>query len=788
MTYHRHTIGFYGVTLLCSALYLLLLTPELITFNSISSFELPDERLNSVTFQEILSNNPLLKGFLLGSGAILIAYNLTRLIITRNLQYTWLLLIQLMQIIFLLSLSDTFSFWQYHSLQGYSYYFHFPAIIIFTLSQLLTVHITHNKRGFNQPSKHLISHLILTASLAILMLLSEHSLISTLSFLLLSCFTLYPAVLFIVHAVSKPYPPAFLLASGLLMLNLPLLLSWPLLSTPISNTLNILILTSLISIPFTGYLLSLALTSHEENIIIKRYKRLQQNDMQKTYKKAQSDLLAQISHEVRTPMNGVLGMTGLLLETPLSIKQRDYVSGINRAGNELLSLINGVLDISHAQSNQIELHLAQFELNALISDCLEAFTNQAHEQQVELVSFIQPQVPRLAHGDPMRLRQVILSLLNSAFRRTQQAEIIVTVTIKNDDTLCVSVQNYGEPLGKKEQDLLNQFSTSATPQLTQDTVRKHLGVAIASYLTRLMQGSLNYTQDRQSSTLTLVAPLLFVPNKISENSMLDLLNDQAVLIVEPNLVCRQILVQHCQEWGMNVFSSATALEALAILRTQANLQQKIHVLLITKELTDLTGLELAVRIQEEEDLAHECRLILLSNSSPNTIDARNAGINYILLKPISHYTLKATLADAFAHQKSYKSTLQQKLPSREAMRVLVVEDNAISTKVISGLLKKLNIKCDSASSGEQALSQLKSKPYDLVLMDCQMPTLDGFKTTELWRAYERKHNLKMLPIIALTAHVLDEYKEQALASGMNGHLAKPVDFNQLTQLIRNYSK
>ena len=187
MTNYRHTIGFYGITLLCSALYLLLLTPELITFNSISSFELPDERLRAVTFQEILSNSPLLKGFLLGTGAILTAYNLTRLIMNRNFQYLWLILIQLMQIVFLLSLSDTFSFWHHPSFNAYNYDFHFPAIIIFTLTQLLALHITYNQHDFSQAYKHLIVHLALTALLAILMLVSEHSLIST-----LSCFLYMP--------------------------------------------------------------------------------------------------------------------------------------------------------------------------------------------------------------------------------------------------------------------------------------------------------------------------------------------------------------------------------------------------------------------------------------------------------------------------------------------------------------------------------------------------------------------------------------------------------------------
>ena len=160
----------------------------------------------------------------------------------------------------------------------------------------------------------------------------------------------------------------------------------------------------------------------------------------------------------------------------------------------------------------------------------------------------------------------------------------------------------------------------------------------------------------------------------------------------------------------------------------------------------------------------------------------------MLLKPVSSYTLKATLADAFSQQQPYQAIKKTSLPQREAMRVLVVEDNAISTKVISGLLKKIQVECETASSGEQALSMLKTKPYDLVLMDCQMPTLDGFKTAELWRDYERQHNLKYLPIIALTAHVLEEYKQRALASGMDGHLAKPIDFNQLNELIDRYSK
>ena len=768
-------------------LYLLIFAPALFSADP-TSVDLTATNTLSANYHEILLNNQILNGFILGSTSILMIYNISVFIFNKKIRHLNITAILIIQILLTLSLSDAFGYWPYISSHSFWHFFSFPILLIFTLSQLIILDTSNGKKRNKLIKRITVNHLIVCAISGIVLLITDRILIRNIIFLLLTPIVLFPIILNIKHAIRYKYPPALVISIGITLLNIPILLAWPLFHFPLDGMLNILIIFYVLSIPFTGYIISLSLNSDDHNQVFLQFTGKQNTSMRSTYRQAQSELLAQLSQEIRSPMNGILGTTNLLLDSNLSTKQKDQLKTIARSSNELLAMIHEVLDISRLQSNQIELHFVQFELNAIIDECIAAFAEEAKFRNIDLVTFIQPQVPRLANGDPIRLRQVILSLLKNAFSRSSNAEIIFTVTMQNEKKLSISIQSYGEELSDDHKQLLNQLPAYIKTSIEQHSLTNRMGLLIAHHLASLMNGTLNHHESEQSNTLTLNIPLEFIQTTFSEYAMHNLLNDQSVLIVEHNLICQSILLQQCQEWGMNTYQARTNLEAMALLRSQSHSNEKINVIIITHDLPHIDGIELAIRIQEDHQLAQDCILIMLSNSSsPNNITARNSGINYVLLKPITSYTLKATLADAFSTQQSFKQSELKELPLRENMRILVVEDNAISAKVIGGLLSKLNITSDHASDGESALDMMKSKPYDLVLMDCQMPVLDGFKTAQLWRTYEQKHQLKYLPIIALTAHVLDEYKEQATSSGMDGHLSKPIDFSELRSLIASYS-
>ncbi|MCY1511386.1 Sensor histidine kinase RcsC [compost metagenome] len=512
--------------------------------------------------------------------------------------------------------------------------------------------------------------------------------------------------------------------------------------------------------------------------------------------KAKGEFLARLSHEIRTPMNGVLGMTELLLDTTLSAKQRDYVQTIHSSGNELLALINEILDISRIESGQIELDEVSFDLGALIEDCLAIFRARAEQQKIELISFTQPQVPRVVCGDPARLRQVLISLLENAFRQTEEGEVLLVVALDGPEgqkRLRIAVQDSGRPLGAGERQALLEAKLHSRDFLATDREDRHLGLIIARQLIQLMSGQFGIeTGDAQGSTLWLSLPL---DQQLLEQPAADLdgpLQGARLLIVDDNQTCRKVVMQQCSAWGMDVSAVASGKEALAHLRTKAHLREYFDVVLLDQEMPGMTGMQLATKIKEDPNLNHDLLLIMLTgiSNAPSKIIARNAGIKRILAKPVAGYALKATLADELDRRghgsaDSYAPAGVEPLPVELPgdFRILIAEDNSISTKVIRGMLGKLNLQPDTASNGEEALSAMKKTQYDLVLMDCEMPVLDGFSATERLRAWEASEQRPRTPVVALTAHILSEHKDRARQVGMDGHMAKPVELSQLRELV-----
>nr|WP_277344175.1 hybrid sensor histidine kinase/response regulator [Azotobacter chroococcum] len=513
--------------------------------------------------------------------------------------------------------------------------------------------------------------------------------------------------------------------------------------------------------------------------------------------RAKSEFLAKLSHEIRTPMNGVLGMTELLLGTPLTAKQYDYVQTINSSGNELLSLINDILDISRLESGQIELDEVSFDLNGLIEDCLGIFRAKAERRRVELISFVQPQVPRLVKGDPTRLRQILLTLIDNAFRQTDEGEILLKVSLETEGSqprLHIAVQDSGQPMSESRREALLHSELQSQDLLSAAQIDGSLGLVIARQLVLLMQG--HYGIDigpDTGSTIWLSLPL--DPASL-ERPAADLngpLQDARLLVVDDNDTCRKVLLQQCGAWGMKVSAVSSGKEALALLRTKAHLGEYFDAALLDQNMPGMSGLQLAQRIKEDPGLNHDILLIMLTGLSdaPGRVFARNAGITCSLAKPVAGYTLKTTLADELGKRRDARppaTGLTENAPLEVPgdFRILVAEDNSISTKVIRGMLRKLNLQPDTASNGEEALQAMKARQYDLVLMDCEMPVLDGFAATEQLRAWEAREFRPHTPIVALTAHILSEHREHAQRVGMDGHLAKPVELSQLRALIEHW--
>nr|WP_288466021.1 hybrid sensor histidine kinase/response regulator [uncultured Pseudomonas sp.] len=543
----------------------------------------------------------------------------------------------------------------------------------------------------------------------------------------------------------------------------------------------------------SGVVLSAALAEHQRHIqraASRARTALAANDAEL---RAKAEFLAKISHEIRTPMNGVLGMTELLLGTPLSAKQRDYVQTIHSSGNELLNLINEILDISKLESGQIELDDVQFDLNALTEDCLDIFRAKAELQKIELISFIQPQVPRIVSGDPTRLRQILLSLLDNAFKQTSEGEILLVVALDTSGEqprLRFAVQDSGHPLDAAERDALLNTELQSRDFLSATRLGSRLGLIIARQLILLMGGEFGIQSGgNQGSTLWLTLPLddarLQQPNTDIDGA----LQGTRLLVVDDNDTCRKVLLQQCNAWGMNVSSVPSGKEALALLRTRAHMREYFDVVLLDQDMPGMSGMQLAAKIKEDPSLNNDILIIMLTGIShaPSKIIARNAGIKRILAKPVAGYTLKATLADELAQRQHGADapviTNPATLEVPRDFRILVAEDNSISTKVIRGMLGKLNLQPDTASNGEEALNAMKAQRYDLVLMDCEMPVMDGFSATEQLRAWEIAERRPRTPVVALTAHILSEHKERARQAGMDGHMAKPVELSQLRDLI-----
>ncbi|MES2868300.1 MAG: response regulator [Pseudomonadota bacterium] len=755
----------------------------------------PHITLNTAVMLAATQGMPLLYGLLLGCLTMLVLHNLLRFAFTRSISSLWLALCEallLISAVLFLNLPGPW-FPEWHALQTPGAYM---ALLLTALCGVMFTYNFFSPRGPLALNKLLLADSLLIALGCLLLLFLDSLALNLMTYCLVGLTSLSILLISIYHW-QQGYRPARLFVAAMVVFNVGTLVILPALLGLTLLAPQEVVLALMLVVCVSGSLMSIALSERNRSITDSQNSISRDLATSNAEVNAKAEFLSRISHEIRTPMNGVLGMTELLLGTPLSVKQRDYVQTIHSAGNELLTLINEILDVSRLESGQIELDDVQFDLNALIEDCLSILRTKAEQQNVELISFIQPQVPRVISGDPTRLRQTLLSLLENALKKTSEGEILIVVALEEHHgptRLRIAIQDSGQPMDEQERDTLLHAELHSKNFLAATRLGGHLGLVIARQLIMLMGGEFGIKPGPTTgNNLWLTLPL---DPQLLEHPTSDLdspLKGARVLVVDDNDTCRKVLVQQCAAWGLSVNAAASGKEALALLRTKAHLRDYFDIVLLDQNMPGMTGMQLAAKIKEDPSLNHDILLIMLTgiSNAPSKIIARNCGIKRILAKPVAGYTLKTTLADELTQRNKGHVAAQTAtngptitpvaVPSD--FRILVAEDNNISTKVIRGMLGKLNLQPDTACNGEEALRAMKAQRYDLVLMDCEMPVLDGFSATEQLRAWEVSHQRVRTPVVALTAHILAEHKERARQAGMDGHMAKPVELSQLRELV-----